>query len=88
MPININEIPVKDIKSDDVVQIQNLQYYLSSTDEVTDLVEMFAGKLMSVVAVSEDVNEWGEHTYTCKNANGSCTFTDHELYKAYRIEVT
>ena len=82
----IQTIHVDDIEKGDLIKIQNLQSYVSSGDEVTDLVELFADKILVVDSIDNNRNEWGERTVMANNLElGTCSFTDHEIASAYRI---
>lgn len=69
----------REIKPSDIITIISLEEYKESGDEITELVETFAGSTLEVVSVSEDVNEFGERTITAYNHLGTVTFTDHEI---------
>ena len=68
------------ISKGDEILIKSIKEYEEENDEVTELVEKFAGKVLEVLSVSEDTNEWGEHTILASHRElGTCTFTEHEI---------
>ena len=71
---------LSNISKGDEVLIKSVEDYKEENDEVTELIEMFAGKVLEVLSVSEDANEWGEHTILASHRElGTCTFTEHEI---------
>lgn len=68
------------ISKGDEILIKTVEDYEEENDEITELVEKFAGKVLKVLSVLEDTNEWGEHTILASHHEfGTCTFTEHEI---------
>lgn len=69
----------------DIVKLKTIQEYEEAGDEVTELVEMFAGQYCKVVSVDEEVNEWGEKSYEVyREYKGFVSVTDHEIAELYK----
>ena len=78
---------LKEIKTGDLVLLKSIEEYEEDGDEITELVEKFAGHTMQVLKVEKDPNEFGERTYQLVALNmevGFITATDHEIAKIYR----
>ena len=78
---------LKEIKIGDIVLLKSVEEYEEDGDEITELVEKFAGHTMEVLHVGKDLNEFGEKTYQLVALNmevGFITATDHEIAKVYR----
>ena len=91
----LNTVPVsklrrveqnENIQVGDFLQFLTLEDYENIDEEITELVEKFAGEMVEVVSVSKDTNEHYEHTYLVVNKDGDMvSATDHEFYlSAYR----
>lgn len=69
----------------DIVKLKTVSEYEEAGDEVTELVEMFAGQYGNVTNVDEDINEWGEGTYEVYvQFKGFVSVTDHEIAELYK----
>lgn len=69
----------------DIVKLKTVSEYEEAGDEVTELVERFAGQYGKVINVDEDVNEWGEGTYEVYiQFKGFVSVTDHEIAELYK----
>ena len=65
---------------DDTIIIKTVAEYEEDGDEVTELVEKFAGQKLTVLSVSDEVNEFNEHYITAQSKEGDIvTFTEHEI---------
>ena len=87
--VKINDIrPLRDnekIEKGDFLQVLSLEEYEETGDEITELVEKFAGKMVEVLSISKDVNEFHEHEFLVKDNEGNIvTMTSHEFNQAYR----
>lgn len=66
----------------DKILIKTIEEYEDNDDEITELVEKFAGKEMTVVSVNHELNEFGEMSVTAKSEEGDIvSFTEHEIAK-------
>lgn len=73
---------VEDVAKDDTIIIKTIAEYKEDGDEVTELVEKFAGRKLTVLSVSDEVNEFNEHQITAQSKDGDIvTFTEHEIAK-------
>lgn len=71
-----------EVEAGDIVRIKSIEEYEDNDDEITELVEKFAGKEMTVVSVNHELNEFGEMSITAKSAEGDIvSFTEHEIAK-------
>lgn len=71
---------VKDVAKDDTIVIKTVAEYEEDGDEVTELVEKFAGQKLTVLSVSNEINEFGERCITAQSKEGDIvTFTEHEI---------
>lgn len=78
---------LKEIKVGDLVLLKSIEEYEDEGDEITELVEKFAGNTMQVLRVDQTLNEFGERTYQLVALNrevGFITATDHEIARIYR----
>lgn len=77
---------MKDIAKNDIVRLKNVAEYEEDGDEITELVEKFAGSYAKVLGKTEHVNEFGESTYALKilNTKELVTATDHEIKAVYK----
>ena len=87
--IKLTEVrPLKDnerIKKGDFLQVCSLEEYEEAGDEVTEHIEKFADKIVEVIAVSAEVNEFHENEFLVQDEEGYIvTMTSHEFNKAYR----
>ena len=83
---SLKTVPLNEMQVGDIIRIHNLQHYISEGDEITELVEKFADTCLTVQSIGDEINEWGERTYVANNYElGTCTFTDHEIARVYRI---
>ena len=73
----------------DIVKLKTIQEYEEAGDEVTELVEMFAGQYCRVENLEEEANEFGERTYIVSvQHKGYVSVTDHEIAELYkRVEL-
>ena len=75
----------KEIKVGDIVKLKTIEEYKEAGDEITELVEMFAGQYGKVEHVNKEVNEFGERTYTIfSQYRGYISITDHEIAELYK----
>ena len=76
----------KNIEVGDIVKLKTIEEYLEAGDEVTELVEMFAGQYGKVESLEEEVNEFGERTYEISiiKSKGLVGVTDHEIAELYK----
>ena len=77
----------KEIKKGDIVRLKSIEEYEEDGDEITELVEKFAGNTMQVLQVDQNLNEFGERTYQLVALNrevGFITATDHEISAIYK----
>ena len=66
----------------DKILIKTIEEYEDNDDEITELVEKFAGKEMTVISVNHELNEFGEISVTAKSEEGDIvSFTEHEIAK-------
>ena len=64
----------------DTIVIKTVDQYDEDGDEITELVEKYAGCFLKVLAISEDRNEFGERTVTAQSQEGDIvTFTETEI---------
>ena len=69
----------------DIVKLKTVSEYEEAGDEITELVERFAGQYGNITNVDEDVNEWGEQTYEVYIwYKGFVSATDHEIAELYK----
>ena len=69
----------------DIVKLKTIQEYEEAGDEVTELIEMFAGQYCKVENLEEEVNEFGERTYIVSAQHkGYISVTDHEIAEVYK----
>ena len=93
-PTRLNSVKVADIRElsplepitkGDFLLFNTLEEYEELGDEVTDLIEKFAGEMVEVIQVGEETNEFGEKTFVVSDSMGNIvTATSHEFSKAYR----
>lgn len=83
---NIRELePNEFIEDGDFLQFLTLDEYEEAGEEITDLIEKFAGKIVEVIQVGGYTNEFGEKTFVVSDSMGNIvTATSHEFSKAYR----
>lgn len=68
----------------DIVRVADLEDYKEAGDEITELVEMFAGQYGKVENL-EEVNEFGERIYIVSAQHkGYISVTDHEIAELYK----
>ena len=73
-----------EIKVGDIVKLNTIEEYKEAGDEVTELVERFAGQYGKVENLEEEVNEFGERTYAIfVKSKGLVGVTDHEIAELY-----
>lgn len=75
------------IERTDIVTLKTLGEYEEAGDEITELVEKFAGHYVRVIGIEEELNEFGERTYVVEDINsnnGIVTVTDHEIAVVYK----
>ena len=76
------------IEVGDFLQFIDLDEYEETGDEITDLVEKFAGKMVEVLNISDDYNEFHELEFIVQDEDGNqVSGTSHEFSKAYREKV-
>ena len=74
-----------DIAVGDIIKLKTIQDYREAGDEITELVEMFAGQYCRVENLEEEVNEFGERTYIVSAQHiGLVSVTDHEIAELYK----
>ena len=83
---NIRELkPNEFIKKGDFLQFLTLEEYEDFGEEITDIIEKFAGEMVEVIQVGGYTNEFGEKTFVVSDSMGNIvTATSHEFSKAYR----
>ena len=73
------------IQKGDFLQVISLEEYEEAGDEITELVEQFAGKMVEVLGMEEDLNEFGEYEFLVQdNVGNIVSMTSHEFCQAYR----
>ena len=90
----LNTVPVGNIRKlegneviqeGDFLEFLTIEDYEEAGEELTDLVEKFAGEIVEVLKISKDTNEWGEKVFLVVNADGDIvSATSHEFSQAYR----
>lgn len=74
----------KNIKVGDIVKLKTIEEYKEAGDEITELVELFAGQYCKVENIDKEVNEFGERTYIVSaQRRGYMSVTDHEIAELY-----
>ena len=68
----------------DIIRVADLEDYREAGDEVTELVEMFAGQYGKVVGIDTDEDEWGEQIYVASFKEGMVGLRDHEIAELYK----
>lgn len=83
---NIRELAYnEEIQRGDFLQVLSLDEYEEEGEEITELIEKFAGKMVEVLGVSRGINEFGECEFMVQDNEGNVvTMTSHEFNKAYR----
>ncbi len=77
------------IERTDIVTLKTISEYEEAGDEITELVEKFAGHYARVLGIEEELNEFGERTYVVEDINsnnGIVTVTDHEISAVYKAQ--
>ena len=79
-------LELKEIKIGDIVTLKSIEEYVEDGDELTELVEQFAGHTAKVISISKEINEFGERMYTLIDFRSGdfVTATDHEIAKIYK----
>ena len=74
------------IRNNEIVRLKTVDEYEEAGDEITELVEKFAGHYGQVLKKVEEANEFGESTYAIEilNTGEILTITDHEIQRLYR----
>ena len=76
-----------DVEVGNKILIKTVEEYEEDGDEVTELVEKFAGQTLEVVSVSSITNEFGERYIIAQSEEGDLvSFTEHEIAKILRGE--
>ena len=77
---------MKDIATDDIVRLKTVAEYEEDGDEITELVEKFAGSYAKVIGTTKEINEFGERSYAVLvlGDGGFLTITDHEVKAVYK----
>lgn len=77
---------MKDIAKDDIVRLKTVAEYEEAGDEITELVEKFAGQYAKVLGTTNEINEFGERSYALEilNTKEFLTATDHEVQAVYK----
>jgi hypothetical protein len=71
-----------EVEAGDTVRIKSIEEYEDNDDEITELVEKFAGKELTVTSVNHALNEFGEISFIAKSEEGDLiSFTEHEIAK-------
>lgn len=71
-----------EVEAGDTVRIKSIAEYEDNDDEITELVEKFAGKELTVTSVNHDLNEFGEISFIAKSEEDDLiSFTEHEIAK-------
>lgn len=77
-----------EIKVGDIVLLKTLEQYEEDGEELTELVEMFAGQYFTVKGIDKELNDFGEKVYTVVRLNdenfGILSVTDHEIAQVFR----
>ena len=73
----------KEIKVGDIVKVADLEDYREAGDEITELVEMFAGQYGKVVSIDTDEDECDEQIYVVSFKEGMVGLRDHEIAELY-----
>ena len=73
------------IQVGDFLQFITLEEYEDAGDEITELIEKFAGEMVEVLSISKDCNDFHEFEFTVQDKDGNIvTGTSHEFCRAYR----
>ena len=78
---------MKDVAVNDLIKLKTVAEYEEDGDEITELVEMFAGDYAKVIGTTSDFNEFGERSYAVEilsKEGGFITITDHEISEVYK----
>lgn len=79
---------LKEIKIGDIVLLKTVEQYEEDGEELTELVEMFAGQYFTVKGIDKELNDFGEKVYTVVRLNdenfGILSVTDHEIAQVFR----
>ena len=84
----MNKTNIK-IERTDIVRLKTISEYEGAGDEITELVEKFAGHYVKVLGIEDELNEFGEHTYMVTDINSNndiVTVTDHEIAIVYKAQ--
>ena len=84
----MNKTNIK-IERTDIVRLKTISEYEEAGDEITELVEKFAGHYVRVLGIEEEINEFGERTYMVEDINsnnGIVGVTDHEIAIVYKAQ--
>lgn len=80
-------INLKEANSKYIAKLKTLEEYKEEGEEITDLIEMFAGHYVQVLSIDENTNEFGEKSYLVEDLNtnkGIVSVTDHEIKEIYK----
>ena len=73
------------IQVGDFLQVITLEEYEDAGDEITELTEKFAGKMVEVLCICKGYNDFHELEFTVQDEDGNIvTGTSHEFCRAYR----
>ena len=73
------------IKVGDFLQFLTLEEYEDAGEEITELIEQFAGKMVEVLGISNDYNEFHELEFEVQDEEGNQVIgTSHEFSCAFR----
>lgn len=87
---NIRELKDNEkIQVGDFLEFLTLEEFEEAGEEITELVEKFAGKMVEVLEVGEDYNEFHELSFFVRDEEDNMVSgTSHEFSKAYREKET
>lgn len=77
----------RELQKGDIIIILTAEQYYESGDEITDIIERFAGESLVVISVDHTPNYFDEITVMAEYHDGSiASFTGHEIHTALRVK--